>query len=188
MVGMRQQGAWTRWEQAVDQNISWPDLWKAEPQQIKFLIQSVYDVLPCPTNLVSWGLTESPACPLCLKRGSLEHREGKLLPESPGERRHDQVLRVIAEAISTGISSSRQQQPVRHTITFARAGEKPHYYPSSSGGLVATAQDWQLKVDLGRQLKFSDTIAATTLRPDIVLVSELSRQAVLLEYAGLSSC
>lgn len=47
--------------------------------------------------------------------------------------------------------------------------------------LLATAQDWQLKVDIGRQLKFPENIALTTLRPDIVLVSETTRQVVLLE-------
>ncbi len=31
MVGLRHQGAWTRWEQAVDRKISWAELWKAEP-------------------------------------------------------------------------------------------------------------------------------------------------------------
>ena len=49
------------------------------------------------------------------------------------------------------------------------------------GGLLATARDWQLKVDLGRQLKFPENIAVTTLRPDMVLVSETTRQVVLLE-------
>ncbi|XP_064193957.1 uncharacterized protein LOC135256013 [Anguilla rostrata] len=41
--------------------------------------------------------------------------------------------------------------------------------------------DWQLLVDLERQLKFPNHIAGTTLRPDIVLVSESTKQAVLLE-------
>ena len=50
-----------------------------------------------------------------------------------------------------------------------------------SGGLLIAAQDWQLNVDLGRQLKFPETIAVTTLRPDMVLMSETSRPVVLLE-------
>lgn len=33
-----------------------------------------------------------------------------------------------------------------------------------------TAPDWQLKVDVGKQLKFPETIAVTTLRPDVVLL------------------
>ncbi|XP_034552669.1 LOW QUALITY PROTEIN: uncharacterized protein LOC117822130 [Notolabrus celidotus] len=95
MVGMRQQGAWTRWEQAVERKVSWTKLWKAEPHRIKFLIQAVYDVLPSPSNLFSWGMVESPACPLCLKRGTLEHILSccsKALGEGRYRWRHDQVL------------------------------------------------------------------------------------------------
>ena len=44
-----------------------------------------------------------------------------------------------------------------------------------------SARDWQLLVDLEHQLKFPSHIAVTTLRPDIVLVSESTKQAVLLE-------
>lgn len=51
---------------------------------------------------------------------------------------------------------------------------------SQAEWLLATARDWQLKVDLGRQLKFPQNIAVT-LWPDMVLVSETTRQVVLLE-------
>lgn len=30
-VGLRQQGGWTRWEEAMDRKITWPELWRAEP-------------------------------------------------------------------------------------------------------------------------------------------------------------
>ena len=72
-VGMKQKGAWTRWENTVERKVTWAELWKAEPHRIKFLIQAVYDVLPCPSNLHTWGLAETPACPLCSKRGTLKH-------------------------------------------------------------------------------------------------------------------
>ena len=184
MVGMQQQGAWMRWEQALDRKITWSELWKAQPHQIKFMVQSVYDVLPSPSNLFCWGLAETPACPLCQRRGSLEHILSccpKALGEGRYHWRHDQVLRVIADVISTGISFSRQQQPAKHSITFVKAGEKGERCPRQTGGLLATARDWQQKVDLGRQLKFPSTIAETTLRPDMVLMSETTRQVVLLE-------
>lgn len=80
MVAMRQQGALTRWEQAVEQKVLWPELWKAESHGIMFSSQLIYDVLPSPSNLLCWGKTYSPACPLCLKAGTLE-----LLPKSPGQ-------------------------------------------------------------------------------------------------------
>ncbi|KAI4871604.1 hypothetical protein NFI96_026152, partial [Prochilodus magdalenae] len=121
MVWMRKQAAWMRWEQALDRKITWSELWKAQPHQIKFMVQSVYDVLPSPSNLFCWCLAETPACPLCQRRGSLEHIlscRPKALGEGRYRWRHDQVLRVIADVISTGISFSRQQQPAKHAITF----------------------------------------------------------------------
>ncbi len=71
-VGMRQQGAWTRWEQAVEREIMWTDLWRAKPHCIKFLVQAIYDLLPSPSNLHCWGLGESPSFPLCQRKGTLE--------------------------------------------------------------------------------------------------------------------
>ena len=50
-VGLKQQGAWTRWKQAMDRKVTWTDLWQGEPHRITFLIRAVYDVLPSPANL-----------------------------------------------------------------------------------------------------------------------------------------
>ena len=110
-VGMRQQGAWTRWEQAVERKITWTDLWRAEPHRIKFLVQAVYDVLPSPSNLHCWGLADTPACPLCQKKGTLEHILSscpKALGEGRYRWRHDQVLKTIAESICSAITICRK--------------------------------------------------------------------------------
>ncbi|XP_073696141.1 uncharacterized protein [Garra rufa] len=184
MAGMRQQGAWTRWEQTVERKVTWTELWKAEPYRIKFLIQAVYDVLPSPSNLFSWGMVETPACPLCQRRGTLEHILSccpKALGEGRYRWRHDQVLKAVADSICSGISHSKSLHPVK-TTAFVRAGEKST--PAARGtssGLLATARDWELSVDLGKQLKFPETVAITTLRPDIVLTSEASKQVIILE-------
>ena len=53
---------------------------------------------------------------------------------------HDQVLRVIAEVISTGIACSRHKQPARENITFVKDWEKPHQHLNQSGGLLVTAR------------------------------------------------
>ncbi|XP_063080140.1 uncharacterized protein LOC134470047 [Engraulis encrasicolus] len=184
VVGMSKQGAWTKWEHVTNRKITWTELWKAEPHHFKFLVQSVYDVLPSPANLFTWGLTNSPVCQLCQKRGSLEHILSccsKALGDGRYRWRHDQVLRAIADTICTGISVSKGQQPTKSAIAFVRAGEKPQPSKKTQGGLLTTARDWQLLVDLGRQLRFPDNIASTTLRPDMVLTSTSSRQVVLLE-------
>ena len=73
IVGTRQQGAGTRWELVVKRKVSWAELWKAEPHCMKFVIQAVCDVLLSLSILHLWGMVEPPACPLCRRRGTLEH-------------------------------------------------------------------------------------------------------------------
>ncbi|KAL7880337.1 hypothetical protein SRHO_G00025910 [Serrasalmus rhombeus] len=179
-VGMRHQGAWTRWLNAVERKVTWTGIWKAEPHRIKFLIQAVYDVLPSPSNLHTWGIAETPACPLCSKRGNQAHILScctTALGEGRYRWRHDQVLKTIAEAISTGLLQAKQFRPSKKTITWGASTPVKR----SLAGILTTARDWQLLVDLERQLKFPSHIALTTLRPDIVLVSESTKQAALLE-------
>ncbi|XP_031136520.1 uncharacterized protein LOC116036966, partial [Sander lucioperca] len=184
MVGLRQQGAWTRWEDAMERKISWAELWRAEPYRIKFLIQSVYDTLPIPSNLFCWGKAETPACTLCRGRGTLEHILSscpKALGDGRYRWRHDQVLKAIAESITTAIDQSKGLQPPRCKISFLRAGEHPPSRPKVQTGLLGTAKDWQLRVDLEKQLRFPRDIVETSLRPDMVLLSVTSKQIILLE-------
>ncbi|KAL0148307.1 hypothetical protein M9458_056369 [Cirrhinus mrigala] len=115
MAGMSKQGAWTRWEQVDPRRITWAELWKAEPFRIKFLVQSIYDVLPSPANLHIWGLADTPECKLCQKRGTLEHilsSCSKALGEGRYHWCHDRVLKVLADSICTAIQHSKTQLQV----------------------------------------------------------------------------
>lgn len=116
-------------------------------------------------------------------RGTLEH----ILSSCPiafrdGHYRwhHDRVLKAVAESINTAIDQSKCLQPPRHEISFVRAGEQPSPRLKAQTGLLGTTKDWQLRVDLEKQLKFPENIVETSLRPDIVLLSETSEQVVLL--------
>ena len=60
MVGPSQQGAWTRWEGVEEKRITWSDRWQPDLSEIRFLIKSVYDVLPIPTNLHIWEERDPP--------------------------------------------------------------------------------------------------------------------------------
>ena len=53
MVGLREQGAWTRGESMDNRKIKWSDWWSNDVA-VKFLIRSVYDILPSPVNLHLW--------------------------------------------------------------------------------------------------------------------------------------
>ncbi|KAL7829113.1 hypothetical protein SRHO_G00327470 [Serrasalmus rhombeus] len=61
------QGAWTKWD-LPRRKVTRRDLWRLEPYRISFLLGSVYDTLPSPVHLHTWGLREDPLCKLCDKR------------------------------------------------------------------------------------------------------------------------
>ena len=65
-------------------------------------------------------------------------------------------------------------------IAFVKAGEQPRAGQKKGAlGFLAIAQDWQLEVDLETQLRFPQHIARTTLRPNILLVSESTKNIIM---------
>ncbi len=74
------------------------------------------------------GLGRHMACPLCLKRETLEHILNcctKILGEGWYKGRHGQILKAIAGLISAGVEQAKKTQPLKQTINFFRAGEEP---------------------------------------------------------------
>ncbi|XP_052223903.1 uncharacterized protein LOC127839559 [Dreissena polymorpha] len=53
-VGIGGQCAWTQW-QTTGRRLTWVDIWHYEPLRLKFLLRSVYDLLPFSVNLHRWG-------------------------------------------------------------------------------------------------------------------------------------
>ena len=73
MLGLSQQGAWTRWENYVRRRITWWDLWRSDFGHLRFQIKEVYDGLPSPSDHHTWGKSNTPACQLCGGKGSLQN-------------------------------------------------------------------------------------------------------------------
>ncbi len=71
---MGQQGTWKRWANVLEWKMTWVEVWKAEPHQIKVLIPAVYDMLSSSSNL-------------CSKCGTLEHILS-CCPKALGEGRY----------------------------------------------------------------------------------------------------
>ncbi|XP_023810165.1 uncharacterized protein LOC105353972 [Oryzias latipes] len=182
LTGLRQQGAWTRWESTLQRRISWADILQADFHRVRFLVQAVYDVLPSPANLHVWGKSEMPSCLLCSGRGSLEH----LLSTCPraladGRYRLRQVLKALAESLASAIKASKNQRAPKKVVPFIKAGEKPQVRKQLLTGLLHKALDWQLQVDLEKQLRFPQHIVRTNLRADMLLISETSKHLIMLE-------
>ena len=182
-VAMNKQGSWTRWESVRERALTWQDIWKMEGHRIKFLLCSVYDVLPTPSNLHTWGLVESPSCKLCGRIANLEHVLSSCrsnLADGKFRWRHDQILTQLAEGVELARTRARKLSDGPRFIHFVKAGESAAT-GGRSKGVLATANDWEMRADLKKQLKFPEEIAHTSLRPDIVLWSKGTKQVVLIE-------
>lgn len=95
--------------------------------------------------------------------------------------RLDQVLKAVVDIVALAINTGRKQLRSVSNIAFVKAGEKPFSQPRLTTGLLASTSDWQLRIDLGKQLKFPDHITSTTLHPDIVTFSDTTRQLIMVE-------
>lgn len=62
-----------------------------------------------------------------------------------------------ADSIATAISTNKGRQRFQR-ITFVRNGEKSRPQQGQKAGLLSTATDWHLEVDLGQQFKSQPTI------------------------------
>ncbi|XP_063419448.1 uncharacterized protein LOC134702450 [Mytilus trossulus] len=100
-VELSRQGAWMKWN-LPERKITWAELWRMEPFRISFMLRSVYDTLPSPSNLHQWGLIEEPSCKLCGERGTMAHiLSGCKVALTQGRYRwrHDKVLKHLAEIL-----------------------------------------------------------------------------------------
>ena len=184
MVGLSQLGAWTRWEDIEKKRITWSDCWRPDFSEIQFLIKSVY-VLPNPTNLHIWGKRETPNCQLCARKGSLQHILSscpKALDDGRYRWSHDHALKVMANEVTKAMRASNHQLGKKlKQINFVKTGEKIQRKRREKTNLLSSADDWQLIVDLETQLKFPRHIAVTSLRPDLILHFDNTKQCIIWE-------
>ncbi|KAJ8333464.1 hypothetical protein SKAU_G00414720 [Synaphobranchus kaupii] len=113
---------------------------------------------------------------------SLLSVEGKIFFSVLSRRMTEYLLKnayidtsVQKETISKAVTNTKHVCGQRN-IAFVRAGEQPQAQSRSAAGMLTSALDWELRVDLGKQLKFPDHIIITLLRPDLVLSSAASKQ------------
>ncbi|GFR88381.1 reverse transcriptase [Elysia marginata] len=74
------------------------------PLRNSFLIRPVYDLLSSNKNLVRWGMSDDPTCPLCHGRQTTEHVLSKCkvaLSQGRYTWRHNRVHQELASVICT---------------------------------------------------------------------------------------
>lgn len=180
-ASMSKQGSWLNWESIPAKKTTWKDLLTMEPLQLSFRLRSVYDLLPSPSNLCLWNITDTPNCKLCDKPANIKHILNACKTSLTGGRykwRHDRVLSVIAHHLALAVKTKRKSNNKLVTINFIKQGATSKV---TETGLLHTATDWELLTDLKTQLKIPEQIAITRKRPDIVLWSKATKQVVFIE-------
>ncbi|XP_071171071.1 uncharacterized protein [Mytilus edulis] len=153
------------------------EMWRMDGQKIR----SVYDVLPTPTYLTMWKLIEEPSCKLCGKRENLEYVLSSCRTALKDGRYtwcHDQFLREIAAVLDTQNTKIEKGPKFINFIKGGKESSKSTY--SKSSCILATANDREMQANVGGLTNFQNDIL-TTLRPDIVPWSRISRQVILVE-------
>ena len=99
--------------------------------------------------------------------------------------RHNQVLKKVAHHIIQ-LKDSKLKPTGHNQIEFVKAG---HSTPAFStyrkqhvnNGIFHSATDWEVQVDIGKQVSVPSHILRTQLRPDMIITSASSKCIVLIE-------
>ena len=143
--------------------------------------------LPTPANKNIWYGTEEK-CSLCGQEGTLNHiLTGCKVALSQGRYkwRHDKVLRTIANLVEEKRKEKNASQDLtrRTRIAFLKEGGRPkkEKQPHYDDSYLNTANDWRLEVDIGGRLKVPTEVSETNLRPDMMLISQQTKQVSFIE-------
>ena len=162
-------------------------MWALGPNLLRFCIQSCFNTLPSPNNLVRWNILEDKSCPLCnASPCTLPHiLSGCSFSLNNGRWnfRHDSVLKIFLQGLEELINEKKKvASSAPSFIKFVSPGTNTRKSSSKCTGLLDQAKDWVILADIGStQLIFPPFIFPTSERPDIVLYSMKTRTVILIE-------
>ena len=186
MTGLAKQGSHMRWEVPA-RKLSPREVVMMPEDRLKFLVKSVYDLLPTPQNKSIWFGEEEARCRQCGENGSLTHiLSGCKVALADGKYkwRHDQVLKEIALSVDEKRRKHNAAPGEKGggKIDFIRSGEKKKKAaPSPLRSYLDGAGDWSLKVDLDNRLRVPERVSETNLRPDMLLISDSTKRMGIVE-------
>lgn len=173
-VQQHQQGQWTTWDDALQRSLSWDDIWSMAPLRLSFIIRAMYDQLPTGDNLARWNVTQDVKCALCGGTQTLHHVLSACTEALGSGRytwRHNQVLRKLLEAVDCARLKANAKED--------RSTGRPA--AGYDCGFLERATDWRVIADLPNMRAYPEIIKKCNVRPDIVLMSEVTKTAVVIE-------
>ena len=185
--GKKLQTNWTSWSNFLRNDLSWKCIWALGPNLLRFCVQSTFNTLPSPNNLLRWRISAESSCALCdVTNCTLPHiLSGCKFSLNNGrwEFRHDSVLKVLVCRIEEMLQQKQKEPPPPpFTSQFVPEGKNPPKSSRRHLGLLDRAKDWVLLADISSaKLIFPPSIMSTAERPDIVIYSSQIRCVILIE-------
>ena len=188
--GKKLQNSWTEWSSFVRNDLTWKCIWAYGPNLVKFCVQSCFNTLPSPNNLIRWKTRDfhDPSCSLCKTEPmcTLPHILSGCKFSLRNKRysfRHDSVVKVFVEGVVEQIGKKlKSSSPTTFKVKFVSPGEVGQPKHVRYVGLLDRAKDWIVLADVGSsQLIFPVEIFATSDRPDVVIYSRSKKIVILIE-------
>lgn len=136
--------------------VTWPELWRLEPYCSSLLLRSVYDTLPSPSHLHTWGLREDQLCKLCSQKETLAHilsRFKTALTQWWYRWHQDKVLLSLADTIERKRGKERSAGKVtRRAVSFLKEEARPNKTTRTEFNILQPASSWEMSVDVRRRL------------------------------------
>lgn len=193
---LAQQGAWTKWcDAVVPADLSWRNLiYGPGPHVIKFILNATVNWLKTPDMMKIWGYKNTAYCQLCGNPQCTLHHiiSGckHALKEGRYTWRHDSILEYFEQVVQELVDRANEKEPEETTVphidnNFVRAGNKPPNKQRGNSGcrgiLLRGANDWKVLVDLDDKMVYPPEIFGTPQRPDIVIWSVENKRVLNME-------
>ena len=189
-VRQSMQGAWMTWSNYIRRNVTWKYAFTADSKLLKFCVGVTYNTKGTPSNLKLWGLSVDAKCKLCHQEiCGIRHIISSCpfsLVQGRFDYRHNCVLRKLAHGIQMFLQNNKVVSQGIKRVHFVKASGnlsgKRRRKPCI--GLLHQSSDFEMCVDLKKQLKFPEHIAISERRPDIVIHSNKLKKVILVELTS----
>ena len=155
------------------------------PNLLSFCLAATYNILPSPSNLLRWHLSEESSCFLCKKEHcTLAHILGACkisLQQGHFTYRHDSVLSKLIDSLKAFMNSIPNKGTQNKKICFVKSGTPPPKRSTNKSGILYSTNDWKVVTDCNKQYVFPIQIALTALCPDILIYSPSLRHVIIIE-------
>ena len=194
-LDLKRQSAWTHWVNTTyPHDLSWRKIiWGGGAKVASFILNAAINALPTNDLLHMMGYRKSAKCGLCGHNPSSTIHVLSCCPHALSDKRytwrHDSVLAnlkpYLCDLVSFYSDKSNHWKAPKLDKSFVKAGQSYQNKKRSSNrgrSLMDGATDWKILVDFTHApIVFPPEIAATNLRPDVIIWSSSKRHVILGE-------